>query len=431
MVHINTLPAELIQAVFEMVPLEPIVIGDPVCFIDSVPHRRHLSMPLTLSYVCGQWRSITLSTGLLWSSIVVLYGDSTPREISILSWQLALAGNWPLTVRIDMTDYTDHTIESLSWKFILNYLPQCESFTFPNLPTAIYTKMFPLHGVFPRLRKVFVHLPPSFFPMAPRHSIPRAGIFEAPSSAPSLQVLHMDNPWMHMLDAAPLSGLTYIHFSLLAVGAYSSLYELMKQCTSLVYLHLPIPLSGNPMPYPPSPLVFPRLECLSIQDCDLDQLVQSPSLQTLECSSYRGEIDSSHIPFIRLLRLTLPEDVEPSKFVWDPPAWTRDVETLTLGVTPTNLSIVLCARQESLGVSLTSEAAPQFLHLPCLKSLILESRGFPLTPTQARDAVRALTTILEARTSLHVRALGNLSYLGGNQLADLSARLGGRVSKDD
>ncbi|KAF8312968.1 hypothetical protein DL93DRAFT_2081650 [Clavulina sp. PMI_390] len=425
MAHINALPVELLQGLFELALLEPTIISNSVCSIDSARHRRHLTIPLTLSYVCAQWRSITLSTGLLWSSIVVLYRYYTPLEISILTWQLKRAGNCPLNVTIDMAGLVDYPNISRSWEFILNHLPQCETLIFPDIPTPVYRKIFPLRGPLPRLRRI------SIKPLAritPSPSLPTPSIFEAPDSATSLQSLHIDIPQIYMIDTVLFLTLTQLHLSNLEAGEreHARLYNLMRDCALLVDLHLSAPSGRGPLPYPSSPLFLPRLKSLSIQDCNLDKLLKSPSLQKLKCSSYHKEIDRCHLPSIRQLHLLFSYEIDPSNLLWTPAAWTHDVETLMVDALPANLRSTLCTLQK-YGEQ-HSDGRSKFQYLPHLKYLILESPKFPFTEEHARNAVRELEAILVARSNLRVRIIGIVLYLVGKQLSDLSTRVGGRLS---
>ncbi|KAF8312965.1 hypothetical protein DL93DRAFT_1212256 [Clavulina sp. PMI_390] len=437
--HINSLPIELLQDIFTLSTVNSservsVETRHPVCAIDFAKHREHLTMPLTLSYVCGRWRSAALALGKLWSTIIIFLRHSNEKELSILSWHLERASAWPLHVTIKATSGLEYnTSESQSWKLIHEHLPRCQSLTFASLSLTIYDRLFPLSGPLPLLSRIQIGF--DIWPLLVQDVVPptghRPGLFDDPACAPCFDILHLDNPPLDVIEEMPLSSLQQLGFLFINVD-YPHLWDLLRECTSLRDLQIPLQFGDSPFPYPQSTLSLPLLKHLFVRDCNLDHLVIAPDLQELICMEYRGELDQSHVPFIHKLVLVFPhEQREPFTITWSPPDWSCKVEELTFGAPPAGLRGTLSALREDEGSEPASGAV--FRWLPNLKSLVFDSPGFPSWSSDTQDmeheriAMDDIAAVLKMRENLHVRIHHN-RHMPENQWAGLSARFGGRIS---
>lgn len=86
---VSSLPPELLSAVFSLVQRMSI----------SDPELGDAAFEITASHVSSQWRTLALSTGMLWRRINITPG----RSVLSVSTYLARAGSCPLEVRLDLT----------------------------------------------------------------------------------------------------------------------------------------------------------------------------------------------------------------------------------------------------------------------------------------------------------------------------------------
>ncbi|KAF8312969.1 hypothetical protein DL93DRAFT_1212271 [Clavulina sp. PMI_390] len=423
MVQISSFPVELIQSIFILATITCPNASAPTYYIDAADHRRHLTTSLTISYVCSEWRSIALSTGQLWSRVIVLLSKSTTREMKILEWHLTRAGGCPLDVTVDSCGwYPRHSpTPPILWGLIRPRFPQCRSLSLPWVTQDLHNIIFPLRGSFPYLEILDV-----WFRDAHPSDL-AASIFDDPTSTPSLESLKLTNPHVRMLHNITLPMLKHFYFGYPRRTDIHEIYDLLRSCTSLTNLSFTSSRLGEDMPYPLSPVTLPALSSLSILDCDLDRVIRPSSLRYLECWGYRGAIDHNNLSSIRDLTLSFSASATSFAQNWLPPAWMRGVEVLTMIGTPTGIPgcAALCALEPfhpDLGVS------RKVSYFPCLKSLVIDVQVFLFGPTQARDTVRDLNSILAARVDLRARVSGRLIPEGEIELSDLLDRFGSRVS---
>ncbi|KAF8312976.1 hypothetical protein DL93DRAFT_1213154 [Clavulina sp. PMI_390] len=171
MSNISALPTELLQQIFilsvplvihtEWSPIIPFLDPHrPICSIDSVQHRSHLSTALATSYVCRQWRLISLSLRELWSYVIVPLPETSISETSILQWQINRAGTCALNLEVEVSEAQDYDGDATSrlLELILKLLPRCRSLHIPTIPQNLYTQIFPLRGQLPILEAIYIEI---------------------------------------------------------------------------------------------------------------------------------------------------------------------------------------------------------------------------------------------------------------------------------
>ncbi|KAF8305237.1 hypothetical protein DL93DRAFT_2089649 [Clavulina sp. PMI_390] len=424
MAHINLLPVEIFQAIFALCSLESPGHSPPYQ-IDSTRSRQHLAIPLAISSVCSHWRSIALSTSFLWSKVVVHIPDGalqpSERDMTTINWQLKRIGSFS----IDMTIVSCSPAPvACSWGFFLRLFPQCH---FINLTLHIShcSDIFPLCDPMPRLRTLSIDIiGPSLRSHPP--------ILQESSCAPSLQEVRLNKSSSLMLESLSSSILKHLCIDTIDWEEFPALYKLLRSSAqSLISLSMPSAFEDDEeLQYPASPLELPNLESLTVEDCELDLLVKTPSLRRLCCFRYRGVIDDSDLPSIRELSLPCPVLGFHTGRLWIPPSWTREVETLCLshlnGIKITGLCTTLCGRQE---VQLETDAKPDFMCFPQLKVLdFAMNRSWRHRPTEAQNILQDLAIILEHRPNLLLHIEQDLIDQAGERAFDVFAPFGSRVS---
>ncbi|KAF8312971.1 hypothetical protein DL93DRAFT_1212300 [Clavulina sp. PMI_390] len=415
MLQISSLPVELIQSIFILAAINYLDADGSILFEDR---RRHLRPALTLSYVCSQWRSIALSTGQLWSHLVIFFSDSTSQELAMVAWQLKRAGSWPLDVILDTSGYFKYRTPSRTWMLIRDHFPRCQTISFPSLAPALYSILFPLPGSFPCLKNLSVQITDPGLSGLKCNSL-----FGSATFAPCLESLSLDGPHARMFDTVHLPALKSVHFLTIGMIDLHDVYTLLRDCVALTSLYLPLPIFRRELPFPASPLIFPHLSSLSISDCNLNNLIQCPSLRYLECWEYRGAIDRSNLSCVRELKMSFP--MSPAE-EWSPPAWMRDVETLTfliyMGGIPGYRA--LCALEP---IEPDLERYGSFLHFPGLRCFTVISLVSLPSVMRAGNTLRDLVAILRARADLQVFVSANI-IARPEMLKDIPDHIRNRIS---
>ncbi|KAF8298287.1 hypothetical protein DL93DRAFT_724447 [Clavulina sp. PMI_390] len=428
--NVNSLPIELLQNIFALSiptvesiqwPIMPTMMSNAVipesshrsiCSIDSVKHRWHLSTALSITYVCSQWRAIAVSTGELWSHVIVKLPNSSSIDGSIVEWQITRLGSCALDLELDASGVTDVDCDATSraLDLIRNHLPRCRSILLSRFSGAVYSRLFPLHGHLPMLQTLYIALPQSL-PQGTYHPI-----FDDSATTPSLHQLYFA-PFHYF----PLYVLTYTQFSALKrlclsptpPANFQLFYEFLTECTSVTDLVIPSIRDWHDMIYPLHPIHFPQLQALSTEDCELDRLVSAPTLRRLALHGYSGVADSSNLPRIQEFILPALSNAFSTQQHWSPPAWTLDVEVLSfpLGrhtIPTSSVLSALSARRTPLSGEAGSRQESQsplyvWEHFPQLKNLTFRAPKLWLTGVKTDIHVQDLIAILETRGNLCVQ----------------------------
>ncbi|KAF8305238.1 hypothetical protein DL93DRAFT_361788 [Clavulina sp. PMI_390] len=426
MAHVNLLPIEILRYIFTLTSLGPLRLGylrPP--YITGSTRSQLLTLPLAISSVCGYWRATAFSTGFLWSVMIVHIqsGDLQPseRDTAAITWQLQRVGYCPIDLIIEVTEYT---LPTSSWDILTRLFPRCHSLTLTILASH-YDHLFPLHDLMPDVKIISIYIIGSC-------SSIHLPILSAPSAAPCLEELRLHTLSPPMLETVPFVTLKHFQVESIHPQDFPALYEHLSLPRSLTSLVIPTTTTGDDIPYPPTPLQLPDLKTLTIEDCQLDRLINSPSLQHLSCLFYARMIDDSDVPLIQHLTLSHPivkfDGVEPST----PPKWTQEVKTLYISHLDVNsissLRAALCAlkpREQEAEATLRHK----FMYFPHLQELTACVRHVhQLESTNAQFVLRDLVAILEQRADLHLHYQGELVSRAGDQASDVFTPFEGRVS---
>ncbi|KAJ7500624.1 hypothetical protein B0H11DRAFT_2275829 [Mycena galericulata] len=90
---IDRLPNELLSAIF-------IFAIEQHCYDESDPST---TTPTTISHICHRWRQVALSTGSLWTNVVLTFPTSNEQLSRTLTW-LGRSKTYPLDLLLDFRD---------------------------------------------------------------------------------------------------------------------------------------------------------------------------------------------------------------------------------------------------------------------------------------------------------------------------------------
>ncbi|KAG5716089.1 hypothetical protein E4T56_gene10909 [Termitomyces sp. T112] len=280
---INRLPSELLSAIFSLEPDIHPASDDMKVFKRSLPRRTLVRGkkldPLLLGQVCKEWRDVTLTTPLLWSSFFVLCNLKT-QTIELLKIWLERSAGLPLNITFmeslcdlksdnewynpPQNPVTPHIMELLTahayrWKSIDFEFSLQISSILQNLPLGSFKI---LESVKLRSRRAtnvrFDGLPPL------------VKVWDLFHASPSFHAAQYEMEYVHdKLRDIPWSRLTFVDVKI----AMDQLFEILPDCQNLVELRYTDPKScyaaralpeREEPPAPLTPVVLPSLRHLSM-----------------------------------------------------------------------------------------------------------------------------------------------------------------------
>ncbi|KAF8305240.1 hypothetical protein DL93DRAFT_2102126 [Clavulina sp. PMI_390] len=364
MAHINLLPVEILQYIFTLGSLGPLSLGH-LRSLYRVGPRQHLILPLAISSVCGYWRAIALSTGLLWSTVVLYLpgSDMQPfqQNTAVIALQLQRVGNCPIDMVVESNSPSPATS---SLEYLLPLFPRCRSLVL-TLYRAQYSEIFPLSNLMPHLKLVSIYLiGSSLYPDLP--------ILCDPSVAPSLEEVKLDALSSPMLPTLSSSKLKHIQVGSVRPQDFPTLYEFIRK----------------------------------IDDSDVPLIRHL----TLPHPIMKMNRDEAWIPPM-----------------WTREVETLSVSHLS-GHSISSLRATLCALKPRQG-EVEADANQEFMHFPSLKELELSMMAaWAFQPTDAKSVLKDLITIVEHRADLQLRVQEQLVSKAGEGGVDVFVPYGDRVS---
>jgi len=213
------------------------------CLVDGSDILNVGEAPLLLSFVCSRWRTVTISTPRLWSTIRVYNPWCTSTTVEMIKTWLLRSSNSPLTLAIDAEYIED---DASIRPCVDEIIPHCR-----------------------RWKDVEFHFGASLF-----------STFNAVAgSLPLLQRLHIDTldtvyPFLDTFKVAPmLRDVTFAYNT--SPTSFHLPWQQLKQCNAL---HIPAKDCLYLVRRSPN-LVYCRLECLPDENIFPD-LAETPVLRT-------------------------------------------------------------------------------------------------------------------------------------------------------